>query len=76
MSAADTSRAAAVQTTKAWWRSRMLWLNVLAAALVALEETTGVLQPRLPVNFYAALAVALPVANAVLRVITSKALTR
>lgn len=54
----------------------MLWLNVLAAALVALEETTGVLQPLLPVNFYAALAVALPVANAVLRVITSKAITR
>lgn len=76
MSAADTSRPAAVQPTKAWWRSRMLWLNVLAAALVALEETTGVLQPLLPVNFYAALAVALPVANAMLRVITSKAITR
>ncbi len=59
---------------KCWWKSRTLWVNAIAAALVALEASTGVLQPRLPVNLYAALAVALPVINAVLRVLTTQAL--
>ena len=61
---------------KPWYRSRMLWVNGVAAALVALEANTGLLQPILPVNFYAALAVALPVVNALLRVVTSQALCR
>ena len=39
---------------KAWWRSRTLWCNAAAAALVALEANTGLLQPHLPVNFYTA----------------------
>jgi len=46
------------------------------AALVAAEAGTGFLQPVLPVNFYTAIAVGLPIINAVLRVITSQALTR
>lgn len=59
---------------KLWWQSRTLRINALAAALVALEAGTGLLQPYLPVNFYTAVAVALPVVNAVLRVITTQAL--
>jgi hypothetical protein len=54
----------------------MLQVNALAAGLVALEAGTGLLQPVLPVNFYTAVAVALPVINAVLRVVTTQALTR
>lgn len=60
---------------KAWWKSRTLWLNAGAAGLVALEASTGLLQPLLPVNLYTAAAVALPVANAMLRVVTTQALT-
>lgn len=61
---------------KPWWRSRTIRLNALVAALVALEAGTGLLQPVLPVNFYTLVAVGLPVVNAVLRVVTSQALTR
>jgi len=59
---------------KPWWQSRTLWVNALAAGLVALEAGTGMLQPVLPVNFYTALAVLLPAVNAVLRVVTSQAI--
>lgn len=61
---------------KPWWRSRTLQVNALVAALVALEAGTGLMQPVLPVNFYTAIAVALPVINAVLRVVTHEALGR
>lgn len=60
---------------KRWWRSRTLQVNALVAALLALEAGTGLLQPLLPVNIYTAVAVGLPVINAVLRVVTSQALT-
>lgn len=60
---------------KCWWRSKTLWVNAAAAALIALEASTGLLQPRLPVNLYTAMAVALPIINAVLRVITTQGLT-
>ncbi len=61
-------------TRKPWWKSRTLRLNAAAAALAALEANTGLLQPMLPVNFYEALAVALAVGNAVLRVATTQPL--
>ena len=63
-------------TPKPWWKSRTLRLNAAAAALAALEANTGLLQPHLPINFYTALAVGLPVLNAMLRVITSQPLCR
>jgi hypothetical protein len=61
---------------KPWWRSRTLQINTVVSALVALEAGTGLLQPVLPVNFYTLVAVGLPVVNAVLRVVTTQALTR
>lgn len=57
---------------KPWWHSKTLWLNTIAAALVALEAGTGQLQPHLPVNLYTALAIGLPVLNAMLRVLTNQ----
>jgi hypothetical protein len=45
------------------------------AALVALEAGTGLLQAYLPGNFYTIIAVGLPVVNAILRVVTTTALT-
>lgn len=59
---------------KVWWKSRTLWVNAVVGALVALEAKTDLLQPFLPVNFYSAVAVGLPVLNAMLRVITSTGL--
>lgn len=57
---------------KHWAKSRTLWINAIAAALVALEAGTGLLQPHLPVSLYSAIAVGLPVVNALLRVITTQ----
>ena len=61
-----------MSTHKAWGRSKTLQVNAIAAALVALEASSGLLQPLLPVNLYTAIAVALPVINAWLRVVTTQ----
>lgn len=75
---------------KRWWHSKTLWFNAICAALIALEATTsatafdpmtgamtgGVLQQYLPVNIYVAMAVVLPIVNAMLRVITTQRLTK
>ena len=70
----DTVLAVALGLAKPWWKSKTLWVNAIAAGLTALEAGWGVLQPYLPVNFYLLMAVALPVVNAVLRVISAQAL--
>lgn len=57
---------------KCWSRSKTLWINAAAAGMVAFEAASGLLQPHLPVNLYTAVAVALPVINAVLRVLTTQ----
>jgi hypothetical protein len=59
---------------KPWYQSKTLIINAMAAALVALEANSGMLQPHLSVDFYTALAVALPIINAALRVITTQGL--
>lgn len=59
---------------KSWYRSKTLWVNLLVGVLAAVESQFNLLQPLLPVNFYAALAFALPVINAALRLITKEAL--
>ena len=59
---------------KPWYTSKTIIVNAIVAAMVALEAGTGLLQPYLPGNFYAIIAVGLPVVNAVLRAITTTAL--
>ena len=59
---------------KKWYQSKTLWVNAIAAMLVALEAGTGLLQPLLPIDLYTSLAVGLPIVNALLRVVTSEAL--
>ena len=59
---------------KVWWKSKTLWVNAIVAALVATEAVTGVMQPYVAEKFYAAVAVFLPIINAVMRVVTSEAL--
>lgn len=60
---------------KPWYQSKTIIVNAIVAALVALEAGTGLLQAYLPGNFYTIIAVGLPVVNAILRVITTTALT-
>jgi len=57
---------------KPWYKSKTILFNAFMAALVALEAVSGLLQPLLPVNVYTAIAVSLPVVNAILRVITTQ----
>ncbi len=57
---------------KAWYKSKTIWVNAGVAGLVALEAGTGMLKPYVGDAFYAAIAVALPIINAMLRVITTE----
>jgi len=63
------------EQTKPWWQSRTLRVNLAIALLAAVESNFGLLQPHLPVNFYALVAFALPIVNTALRIITSTGLT-
>lgn len=63
------------QKTKPWYKSKTLWVNALAAALAALEASTGALKPALgDKGLYVAIAVGLPVINAALRAATTQPL--
>lgn len=57
---------------KNWYQSKTLWFNAIVAGLVAIEGSTGVLQPYLPANFYSIITFALPVVNAALRIVTTQ----
>lgn len=57
---------------KKWYKSKTLVVNAVVAGLVALEAVTGFLKPYVGDDFYAIIAVALPVINAMLRVITTE----
>lgn len=60
---------------KPWYKSKIIIVNALAAALTALEASTGVLKPVLgDGTFYMVIAVGLPVLNAVLRTVTTQPL--
>lgn len=61
---------------KPWYKSKTLIVNAAVAMLVALESVSGLLQPFLPINLYTAVAVGLPVINALLRVVTTEGLTK
>jgi hypothetical protein len=70
----DTPRLQVSLAAKPWWRSRTLWLNASVLALAAAEAHLGLLQPLLHLNVFALVAFALPVLNALLRVVTTQAL--
>ena len=57
---------------KPWYTSKTIWVNIAVAILASLEATTGLLKPYLPDHWYVVLAVALPVVNIFLRVITTQ----
>jgi len=55
--------------------SKTMWLSTVGAGLVAFEASFAILQPMLPVNVYATIAVGLSVVGAVLRALTTKPLS-
>lgn len=62
--------------SKPWWRSRTLWFNAIAFALIAAEANVRTLQSVISDGeLFAIVAFALPVINAALRVITTAPVT-
>ena len=62
-----------IQTPKPWYKSKTIWLNLAVAGLAAVEAATGALHPVLGDNgIYIAVAGVLPVANMILRSMTSQ----
>lgn len=57
---------------KPWWKSKILQVNAAAVVLAAVESQLHIIQPFLPINFYAALAFTLPPINALLRFLTTQ----
>ncbi|HQO29573.1 MAG TPA: hypothetical protein PKY22_08625 [Accumulibacter sp.] len=60
---------------KPFWKSKVLWFNLLAAGLTALEANFNLLQPIVPVDVYGTGVVVVSVVNAVLRILTAQPLT-
>lgn len=60
---------------KPWWQSKTLWLNAIAAGLVALDAVLGPLIKDHTTAVYVGLSIFLAIANAMLRVITTQAIT-
>ena len=60
-------------TPKPWYTSKTIWLNLAVAGLAAIEAATGALHPVLGNNgVYVAIAGVLPVANMLLRAMTTQ----
>jgi len=57
---------------KPWYKSRTLWFNALAGALLSLEAVFHVLQPLLGPVFYPTVLVGVTVINGFLRIITTQ----
>lgn len=57
--------------TKSVIESKTMLLNAAVLACATLESQLHILQPLLPVNVYAVMVVVLPVANMLLRAVTS-----
>lgn len=57
---------------KAWWKSKTLRINTVAGVLAAAELKLGLIQPFVPVNVFVALAIGLPIVNALLRPFTTQ----
>lgn len=65
-------------STKAWWRSKTLWINVatiVGAGVAIVEVATGELRKTLPEWAYFALLAVLAMLNAGLRLVTTKGLS-
>lgn len=55
---------------KSWWQSKIIWINLGALALAALEAGLSELRGYIPGGLFAWLAVGLPIVNIALRFVT------
>lgn len=55
---------------KPWWQSKIIWINLAALAMAALEAHLTELQGHIPGGLFAWLAVGLPIVNIGLRFAT------
>ena len=62
-------------SSKAWYRSKTIWVNTIAVVLAAAELQLHLLKEVLPGGLFAWLAFVLPVINAALRARSAAALT-
>ncbi|MBF2055093.1 MAG: hypothetical protein IGS03_16715 [Candidatus Sericytochromatia bacterium] len=61
--------------SKPFYQSKTIWLNVAVALVAGIEAATGALQPVFGDNgLYALIATSLPVANMILRGLTTQPL--
>ena len=72
---AGTPDSIVLTPAKPWWQSRTLWFNALVAVGAALEAGTGLLAQLFTPEIYPRVALAVALINAVLRVVTTQAVT-
>ena len=63
-----------VQEVKSWYKSKVIWFNIIVAGLVALEQSFSALQNFVAADTYALAVTVLAVGNAVLRIVTTQGL--
>lgn len=63
-----------VTPPKKWYKSRVLWFNVILAGLGALEASANLIQPYVPGDIYGWGLMILTVGNAMMRIIGSRGL--
>ncbi len=56
---------------KAWYKSKTIWVNALAAALAAVPQIMPIVQ-SLDYRWYIALSLVVPAANVLLRSVTNQ----
>jgi hypothetical protein len=66
----NIDQALAAKDSKPWWQSKIIWVNLLALGLAALEANIAALQGHIPGGLLAWLTVALPIVNIGLRFVT------
>lgn len=64
-----------VTEKKPWYKSRVLWFNVIVAGLASLEAAAHMIQPFVEGNVYGYGLMLLTVGNAMLRIITSQGIS-
>ena len=64
----------ATTSPKKWYKSRVLWFNVLLAGLGALEASANLIQPYVPGDIYGWGLMVLTVGNSMMRVLGSRGL--
>ncbi len=63
---------AIVAQYKPWWKSKIIWFNIVVGMLGAAEASANLIQPYVPGNVYGYGLLLLTVGNTALRIITTQ----